>query len=251
MSRMIEEMDDAPRARQFAAQIDRREKLPELPKGTRMDGTPEGGPRKDPVMERALEGLAEKMRENGMRIASTDAARCNGTEKESEYGTISYQDMMRVAEKAAEVMAKSGVRIASPDAAPRNDTERETGNGETGNRGRIASPNSAPRNDREDEGHMEDARKDESRPRCGMLKADVQENGQSPVSVRQRVTRKDVWIVGHWIMMQREGERCSLAFLREPCVLKGTRDEAQGIVHEIIAELEEALDAMGDGEEAR
>lgn len=225
MSRMIEEMDDAPRARQFAAQIDRREKLPELPKGTRMDGTPEGGPRKDPVMERALEGLAEKMRENGVRIASTDAAPCDGTEKESEYGTISYQDMMRVAEKAAEVMAKSGVRIASPDAAPRND--------------------------REDEGHMEDTRKDESRPRCGMLKADVPEIIQNPASVRQRVTRKDVWIVGHWIMMQREGERCSLAFLREPCVLKGTRDEARGMVHEIIAELEEALDAMGDGEEAR
>ena len=182
MSRMIEEMDDVPRAGQFAAQIDKREKLLELPKGTRMDGTPEGEPWKDPVMERALDSLAEKMRESGVR---------------------------------------------------------------------IASPNTAPRNDREDEGHMEDARKDESRPRCGMLKADVPEIMQNPASVRQRVTRKDVWIVGHWIMMQREGERCSLAFLREPCVLKGTRDEAQGIVHEIIAELEEALDAMGDGEEAR
>lgn len=212
------ELEDAPKARGEAMRVDMREKLPELPEGYNLDGTPKVHfPAPAPAGSR--KGRDGEDGKNHPHSSGPQAAKPPSPTR----GRFS-----------------EGWAVWSPEG------EKEAGEGD---KGRIASLSKAARNDgdggkkqagptpeerAEPEGEMPEKPKKAADPK------------PAPETGKGRRTKKSLWVKGEWVQMEMMDGACSLAFIKEPTYMGEDAGTVKRIAEEIAQELREVAEAMGE-----
>ena len=213
MRRTTEEMENAPRPRGESAKIDLKEKLPELPEGYNLDGTPKAHS-PTPASREIADGKA------GWTAFPLDAD-SNGKKRDAGTGHPHPSPDAPVPPSPDQGKASGERNDPPPEAGKKAEPEKpETGAGakDESQEEKIPFKGLAP---------------------LGALKAELE-------NVAQRRTERAVWVKGKWVQMEIRSGKCSFALIKEPMIQEGEILDALNAIKELGEEICEASDELAE-----